>query len=481
MHKLKIIFSGACLLVVCACSHGPHLDTSSHVRTADSSPHGGTSPRQAIHRESARSLRSDTSHKQAIVEVPSEVVEVLRGSNRYVLPEHRDQAASDVWARIRWQQYLPRHTSRQRVRQELAWFRNRPDYLARVSARAAPYIHYIVERIEARGMPAELALLPIVESAFRPTAYSRSHAVGLWQFIPSTGKRYGLLQQEYYDERRDILASTRAALDYLQFLHNMFSGDWYHALAAYNAGEHAVLRAINRRKKQGRSYDFWSLSSLPKETRRYVPKLLAVAEVVSWPDRYGQNLTRVANRAYFKPVSVKVPISLTELAALSEVPLQELQRLNPSFKSPYARSSGPRQFLLPVRIPENQMARINAYQGKDHAVAEGMTTHQHRIRKGETLGIIAARYGVSVASLKAANGLQGDRIYSGKTLFIPLSVTISTRRLPFLYVVQSGDTLWKIGRSYGVTVRELQKWNNIAKGAILRPGQKLAVRMIADA
>lgn len=395
-----------------------------------------------------------------------------------------DKPPVDVWARIRSQQQLLRHTSRPAVRRQLAWLQKRPEYLAEVTERAAPYIHHIVEAIEARGMPVELALLPVVESAFKPTAYSRSHAAGLWQFIPSTGRRYGLVQDEWYDGRRDVLASTRAALDYLQFLHTTFSGDWYHALAAYNAGEQAVLQAIARRKRWGKSFDFWSLR-LPRETRAYVPKLLAVAEAVAWPEHYGLSLTPVPNQRYFEKVAVDRRISLRDAAQMAGIPFELLRALNPGFRKAHIGPRGPERLLLPKEVVQDFSLRLAARAAaQDTAAIDNADYRRHRIEPGDTLAVIASRYATSVAVLKDINQLLSDTIYSGKTLFVPApdKPRPQTRsELRRFHTVRRGDTLWEISRSYGVSVRELQEWNNISNDAVLQPGQELAVPGAADA
>lgn len=489
MRALLSLSLGSCALLLSACGTTP---TSQDGALPSSS---GQSDARAARVEPPAAPRPESPGQGLITpagqgdeEAAAAPVDPSSPSRHALLLGDMDEPHADVWARIRQQQQLLRHISRPAVRRQIAWLQKRPDYLVAVTARAAPYIHHIVEAIEARGMPVELALLPVVESAFKPTAYSRSHASGLWQFIPSTGRRYGLVQNEWYDGRRDVLASTRAALDYLQFLHTTFSGNWYHALAAYNAGEQAVLQAIARRKRWGKSFDFWSLR-LPRETRAYVPKLLAVAEVVAWPEHYGLSLTPVPNQHYFEKVAADRRVSLRDAARVAGISFKALRALNPGFRKGHIGPRAPDHLLLPKEAARNFAQRLAAHTAaQDTAPIASGDWHQHRIEPGETLAIIASRYATSVAVLKDINQLRSDTIYSGKTLFVPApdksqakSQAKTRSGLWRSHTVQRGDTLWGIGRSYGVSVRELQKWNNISSDAVLQPGQELAVPGAADA
>ena len=217
----------------------------------------------------------------------------------------------DIWKRIASDLRLTRNASEKTTASKLAWFARNQAYLDRVSERASPYIYYIVEELEKRDMPLDLALLPIVESAYNPFAYSPSRASGIWQFIPGTGKNYGLKQNWWYDGRRDIVAATDAALNYLQKLHKEFNGDWLLALAAYNSGEGNVGRAIRRNKNTGKPIDFFSLR-LPRETRGYVPSLLAVAEIISDPEKYKVAIKPIENGQYFEQVDINSQIDLAD-------------------------------------------------------------------------------------------------------------------------------------------------------------------------
>nr|BFE96394.1 hypothetical protein GCM10020185_69300 [Pseudomonas brassicacearum subsp. brassicacearum] len=242
------------------------------------------------------------------------------------------QVPQDVWERMR-QGFQLQETAgvNPRIEQQRLWFASNPSFMENAGERGSLYIHYIVERLEERNMPLELALLPVIESAYNPMAYSRANAVSLWQFIPSTGRYFNLRQTRFYDGRRDITASTTAALDYLTRLHDMFNGDWLLALAAYNAGEGTVSRAIERNEKLGLPTDYWNLP-LPSETQAYVPKLLALSQVVLSPDAYGVNLNPIANEPYFQVVEINQRMDLSKVAAVANIDEDELFQLNPAFK-----------------------------------------------------------------------------------------------------------------------------------------------------
>jgi len=391
----------------------------------------------------------------------------------------------DLWIRIRTGMTLEREIDRPAVREKLIWYSKHQAYLDRVAERATPYLYHIVEEIEARDLPLELALLPIVESAYQPLAYSRSHAAGIWQFIPATGRRFGLKQNWWYDGRRDITASTRAALDYLELLHDEFNGNWQHAVAAYNAGENTVRRAIARNRAAGRSTAFWHLG-LPRETRGYVPALLAIAEIVAQPERYGIVLQPIPNEPYFTRVATGGQIDLDKAARLAGIDHEEMKRLNPAFKRWATDPDGPHHLLLPLDRAD-QFARAI----EELPEGQRLTWRQHRIRRGETLGQIARRYGTTVAVLQRANQIRGHLIRAGRHLLIPApgaesipenaiaerqQTDNSSRKADALmHTVNRGDSLWTIARRYGTTVNHLTVANNINSGTVLRPGQRLKV------
>lgn len=266
----------------------------------------------------------------------------------------------DLWTRIsaghQLQKYDHNHI---RVKQQQQWFASNPRYVVNAANRSSLYLHYVVERLEERKMPSELALLPMIESGYNPAAVSNAGAAGLWQFMPATGRGYNLEQTKLYDGRRDVTASTTAALDYLTYLHNMFNGDWLLALAAYNAGEGRVSRAIERNRKLGLSTDFWNLP-LPKETRDYVPKLLALVDVIAAPQDYGVTLTSIANKPYFLTMGIgNQPLVLAHLAALVNITQDELYLLNPAFTGGKTTGGGGKNLLIPAAKAEQLAERLS--------------------------------------------------------------------------------------------------------------------------
>lgn len=363
------------------------------------------------------------------------------------------------------------------VAQYEKWYAARPEYIARVIERARPYLYYIVEEVEKRGMPTELVLLPAIESAFVPTAYSRAHAVGLWQFIPATARRYDIKINWWYDGRRDVIESTRAALDYLEFLHDEFKGNWFYALAAYNAGEGSIAYAIRKNKSKGRDIDYVNLR-LKSETRRYVPKLIAFKNVINDPARYGIRLTSVANEPYFAAVDTGGQIDLNVVRELSGWNPKEMRHLNAAFKRWSTDPDGPHRLLVPLSMA-NSLEIALASLPESARVKWGSYT----IRQGDTLGQIARRYSVSVSALQRSNRLNGTLIRAGKTLLIPLSagsqeiasISYGGQQESLVHRVRSGDTLWGIARRYNVYISQLTQWNSIRTDATLRLGQNIVV------
>jgi membrane-bound lytic murein transglycosylase D len=392
---------------------------------------------------------------------------------------------ANLWERIRDGFQLPPGNHRL-VREERARFADRERYWERIAERARPYLHYIVDEVEARGMPTELALLPIVESAFRPFAYSHGSAAGLWQFIPSTAEYYGLEQNWWYDGRRDIIAATAAALTYLERLNGLFDGNWLLSVAAYNAGEGTVLRAMRRNQQAGRPTDFWSLS-LPRETRNYVPRLLALRDIVADPRQYGLTLTPLPNTAQIQVVQLDGQIDLALAAELAGLSVEELYRLNPGFNRWATPPEGPHRLVLPLEHVE-RFTRALA----DLPPEKRVQWRRHEIRRGESLISIAKRYRSTVEVIRDINGLEGSLIRAGHTLIVPVAsrpdsaYTLSaSQRLAALqqrgdgerqrYRVRRGDSFWSISRRFGVGVRELARWNGMAPDDTLRVGQQLVI------
>ena len=403
--------------------------------------------------------------------------------------EQPPAADHSIWREIRDGFALPTDLEQKRLQTELKWYARHPRYIDRVLQRAEPFLYFILQEAKKRNMPTELVLLPIVESAFQPFAYSHGRAAGIWQFIPSTGKLYGLKQNWWYDGRRDIAASTRAALDYLDNLAKQFDGNWLHALAAYNSGPGNVYKAIRRNKKRGKPTDFWHLK-LPKETRMYVPKLLALKQIISHPAQYDISLRCIANAPAFKQVDAGSQIDLALAAELADIDLDTLYRYNPAYNRWATGPDGPHTLLLPVEAAERFETRL-AQLPKDQRIR----WTRHKIKNGETLSHIALKYNTSIKQLRKVNNIRGNRIRAGKYLLIPVASkslkhyalsapqrkqAIQNRsrgknRHKIEHIVQNGESFWTIARKYKVGMHQLARWNGMAIRDKLRKGQKLVV------
>lgn len=390
----------------------------------------------------------------------------------------------DLWQRIRNGFHLE-DSDEAMVADHLAWFADHPLHLERVVSRSEPFLHLIVDAVEARDLPTELALLPAVESGFEPFAYSQGQAAGIWQFIPGTGRRFGLRQDWWYDGRRDIVESTRAALDYLEALHERFD-DWLLAIAAYNCGEGNVIKAIALNRRRGEPADFWHLD-LPNETRAYVPQLLALARVVRNPEPYGLSLAPIENQPVLRQVDTDGPIDLAKAADLAGISIEDLYRLNPAFNRWATAPEGPHRLLLPIGQAERFEQQLAAMPPE-----ERMHWTRHRIQKGETLLGIAARYDTEVKVLKSVNHLQNNRIRTGAHLLVPKAVRnldeyalSQANRLASAadaeganleHPVQAGESLWTIARRYDVTIAQLCMWNGLSRNDTLATGRTLRIR-----
>jgi len=375
------------------------------------------------------------------------------------------------------------------VQRERDWYARNQAYLDRVFKRGELYLFHIAGELEARGMPAELALLPIVESAFDPFAYSHGRAAGLWQIIPGTGKRLGLAQNWWFDGRRDVLESTRAALDYLEHLHERFDGDWLLAVAGYNSGEGNVARALKKAAAAGHPQDFWGIKSyLPAETRTYVPRLLAIAELVGDPAAVGVTLPELRNQAQFAVVETGGQIDMALAAQLAGIDTDALYALNPGINRWATDPEGPHRLLLPLEQADLFTTSLAALGER-----ELVQWTRHRVRAGETVGGIAERYQTTVAVLREINGVRGNSIRVGEYLMIPhasQSVASYTQSADARaarqqstprngerreHVVQTGETLWSISRAYDVDVRSLASWNSMVPRDMLSIGRELVV------
>jgi membrane-bound lytic murein transglycosylase D len=378
------------------------------------------------------------------------------------------------------------------IDQQLAWFQHNPDYLERVFQRGQRYMYHIITEVEARGMPTEFALLPVVESAYEPFAYSVSRAAGLWQFIPGTGVRFGLKQTWWYDGRRDVIESTRAALDYLQALHDEFNGDWLLAIAAYNVGEAGVERAIAYNKSVGRPTDFWHLN-LPAETRAYVPKLLAMKRLMAEPERYGLEFAPIPNEPYFAVIDTNSQIDLKIAAQLAGSSYDELVALNAGYNRWATDPAGPHRMLVPIDNADTYESGLQGLAPEDR-----VRYVMHEVARRETLPMIAKHYGTSAAVIAKVNDLNGLRVSPGQSLKIPEvsmqlpdkvllaaarvdrpETDLGSRKHQIVYRVRAGETLYSIARRNNIPVSALARLNNLGTGDSLVKGQRLVIKASA--
>lgn len=392
----------------------------------------------------------------------------------------------NLWLRAS-NQFVFEIPDNKRVAVQRDWYLKHPAYMERVSKRARPFLYYIIQQIEAREMPLELVLLPIVESAFDPFAYSHGRAAGMWQFIPGTAKRFGIEQTWWYDGRRDVIASTDAALDYLTYLNKMFDGNWLHALAAYNSGEGRVGKAIKRNKQAGKPTDFWSLD-LPRETRAYVPKLLALADILKNHDSYAFSWPEIDNAPVIATVDTGSQLDLAFAAELAGMELKSLHALNPGFNRWATDPDGPHRLVLPLDKAEgftNQLAQVDR--------KERLNWVRHKVKSGDSLLKLAKEYHTTVDVIKSINDMQDNMIRIGDHLMVPVALkkldayTLSQdQRLAstqnqkrgsyqLTHKVAAGDTLWDIGRKYKISTRSLAKWNGMAPTDPLMPGKTLVI------
>jgi membrane-bound lytic murein transglycosylase D len=394
----------------------------------------------------------------------------------------RTAPVEDVWQRIR-HGFGMADLDDAVVREKMRYYTARPEYLQRIFDRGRLYLYHIVEEIEKRGMPTELALLPMVESAFNPLAYSRAHASGLWQFIPGTGKRFELEQNWWYDARRDIVESTNAALDYLSALYEMH-GDWHLALASYNWGENAVARAIAKNKAAGKPTDYASLT-MPAETREYVPKLQALKNIIADPAPFGITLGPIPNQPYFARVT-RAPrdIDVQLAARLAEMTVADFIALNPGFSRPIIRAEVTPRIVLPadkVDVFHENLSRLG-----NKSLVSWKTYHP---KQGENLDGIAKRFGMTVAQLREVNGIQPRSKAVPRLLVVSTNPSASTgaTRLPIMYAppipvttrrlfhtVKQGETLTSIATRYRVSTEDLKRWNGVSKAVA---GRKLLVEV----
>jgi membrane-bound lytic murein transglycosylase D len=390
----------------------------------------------------------------------------------------------DIWDRIRNGFGLP-EIDDPLIDNHLRWYGNNQQHINNVTERSHRYIHYVVSELEANGMPLELALLPIIESSYNPFAYSTHKAAGIWQFIPGTGKSFGLEQTIWYDGRRDVVASTDAAIRYLKRLHTMFNGDWLLALAAYNAGEGTIRRAVAKNRKAGKPTDFWSLS-LPPQTQSYVPRLLALSRIVALPDEFELTLSSIPDDPYFALIDLDSQINLLQLAQLTDIDVKEIQQLNAGYSRWLTNPSGPHQILVPVGDATEFSRQLELLPKQTPALWQ-----EYKVVRGDSLSSIAQKFSTNVNAIKTTNNLQTNNLRIGQTLQIAGAVNIPSEypsaeelmqnfRKPtgaskVYHTVKAGDSLWKISRQHKTSVKSLTRLNNLSSTAKLKLGQKLIV------
>ncbi len=428
-------------------------DTSRAVAQAESTRSGSGAtpqPQQGLARDASRALRQ---------------------------PVMKPEEAPDIWTRARLGFAMTENLQHPRVAVYIQHYRQNPNIITVSSARAEPFAYFILTEIERRGLPGELLLLPIVESGYAAEATSSGRAAGIWQFIPSTGEHFGLIQDDWYDGRRDVYQSTYAALDYLERLYARF-GDWYLALAAYNFGQGNVARAIAANAAAGQPTDYWSLQ-LSNEAMSYVPRLLALRALIDQPARHGVTVPKIANRPYLEPVNPGRQADLEYIAELARLDFTEIARLNPGYHRTVTHPYAAQHLLLPAPAARRLEAALRQ-RGPEYALVRYT---EYEVRPGDNLGQIARQHGVGVTEIRAMNGIQGDLIRIGQRLRLPVAgQTIAGRGGPqppavqlAQYTVQPGDSLWTIARRHDVTIANVRQQNGLAEDALLQPGQVLTL------
>lgn len=414
-------------------------------------------------------------------------IAIAQALEKSILKQAELKKQASAWYRLRQGMQLD-SVNNSRVQAQLNWYLEHRAYLTRVMERAAPILPFVLNELEKQNLPTELALLPIVESAYQAFAYSPGRASGLWQIIPATGRHLGLKQNWWYDGRRDIIESTRAAIRYLVSLSGQFDGDWQLALASYNAGPGRIRSAIRYNKKRNLPTDFWHLTKIHRETTHYVPKLLALKELFGNPEKYELELFPADNKHSYALVELDDQLDLALAADLAGVTINELYQLNPAFNRWATAPKGPHRLLLPLDKAEAFKVALRAVPREKR-----INWVRHKIKPGENLGTISHRYQSTTALIKSVNNIKGTQIRAGKYLMVPtatkslktysMSKTARLNKIQnktrsgtkLAHFVRSGQSLWTISRNYGVTTAALAKWNGMAPIDTLRIGQKLIV------
>ncbi len=392
----------------------------------------------------------------------------------------------DLWQVIANRQGI-KSVSNSRVQSRIDWISNHPEYLSLISKRAEPFLYLVVSELEKQNVPIEIALLPIVESDYYPFSYSHGTAAGLWQFIPSTGRMYGLEEDWWHADRRDVLASTKAAANYLNDLNKMFKGDWLLSIAAYNAGPGRIQRAIDTNIKLGKKTDFWSLD-LPQETEKYVPKLLALSQVIKNPSRYNQKLLEIDNKPFLNEVELDSQFDLALISQWTGLSIDQIYNYNPGLKRWATPESLPYIMLLPEEV---------IYSFNDNLSKQGqrpkISWTRYKIKQGDSLSLIAQNYNTTIGQIMSVNELDNDAIRADKYLIVPLAqksegyyslsdnqreksrLNIQKNSEKIIYTVVAGDSLWKISIKFDTTINNLVRWNQISPSDSLSIGKELVI------
>lgn len=394
----------------------------------------------------------------------------------------------DVWDVLRSEFTLSHEVTRPEVQEQIRWLVAHPSYLHKVSRQSEPYIYHILAEIKKRKLPGELALLPMIESAYDPFAYSGAGAAGLWQLMPRTGSDLGLKQDWWFDGRRSIGPSTDAALNYLLRLNKFFSGNWILAIAAYDSGEGTIARSIKSTNRPGQAVYFWNLP-IPRETKVYVPRLLALAEIIKNPGRYRVDLPKIPYLPYFEEVNIGSQIDLNHAAKLAGISYKELIKLNPGYNRWTTAPYKPFRLLIPAeKVERFNLNLANVPEEKR------VSWTKHQVKQGDSLSNIANRYHTTVNLIKQLNQLTTNRVKPNQSILIPSSKNTAVvakkdnapgsrsiqpltaaRNHRLIHIVQNNDSLKKIQKIYGVSAKDIQGWNKLTSNKSLRPGQQLVI------
>lgn len=395
------------------------------------------------------------------------------------------RSSQDLWADLRQQFQLSAYAKHPEVNREIKVLMKSQSHLSQLAKQSAPYLYYVLQEVKKQNMPGEIALLPMIESAYDPFAYSHAGAAGLWQLMPGTGTGLGVKQNWWYDGRRDIHSSTKAALNYLNYLHNFFNGNWMLAIAAYDSGEGTVRQAVNKNAKAGQSTDFWALR-LPKETKMYIPRLLALASVISQPHAYGLQLPSIPNKPFFVKIELESQIDLTQAAKLANLPYTKLIKLNPGYNRWATDPNGPHTLVLPIDNVATFQRNLSQIPLEKH-----VTWTRHVVTEGQSLSGIALKYHSSIGLIKRVNKLKNDLIHIGQILLIPKTkklphtAIVETQRRQLInkskkigpqkviHIVQPGESYSQIAAKYHIRPAAIRFWNQLKYNHVLQQGEKL--------